>query len=56
MGAIATRDVHIVSVIRQLLSCETRRPPIAWQYTDGTVSIYLGRDSEARELRAELEG
>ena len=49
-GMIATRDVYIVTLARY---DDCYRASIG--STGATVSIFLGRDSEAREFRAGLE-
>ena len=59
-GAITTRDVHIIALVRydngyhMYQAMGVGRPSTG--STGATVSIFLGRDSEARELHAELGG
>ena len=50
VSTIRQRQPHVSSYVRQGAGCSSTGS------TGATLSIFLGRDSKARELRAELEG
>ena len=57
-GAIATRDLHIVTFARYDDGYRAMRDKEPTGSTGATVSIFVGRDNEleAKELRVELGG